>query len=259
MANVVDIQRGITELDRQKEEAEAKERFLKLFRPGNAPINLEAEAQRVERGLYQGVEGFFQAGCGLVVIKEYDAQTYAQLLENRFKLPLRTAQFWERFARLCVRNPKFQATFNKPGMYHKGINLLAGLSEPEIEAEMATYEETGQLMGLDEVALHTKTNKELKAENRRLRAERKRADKETAQENQRLKKRLEALEAADEDVNKGRKLLEAGDKLLTDGLATLAKADFMLLRKDAAAVAIGRELIFKVRRIADHLEAEMFG
>lgn len=259
MANVVEIQRGITELDRQKDEVEAKEKVLKCFLPGNAPYNVEAQAQRVEKGLYRGVEGFLDAGCGLVLIKEYEsAQTFAQYLE-RFRLPLRTAQFWEQFARLCVRSPKFQATFNSPGMVCKGINLLAGLSDPEVEAEMATYEETGQLLGMDEVALHTKTNKELKAENRRLRAERARDGKETALENQRLKKRLEALEAADDDVNKGRKLLEAGDKLLTDGLATLAKADFMLLRKDAAAVAIGRELIFKVRRIADHLEAEMFG
>ena len=171
MRNVVDIQRGMIELDRQKEAAEAKDKALKPFLPSSAPYNLEAAAREVEMGQYQGVEGFYRMGCALVLIKEHESrQTYAGLLENRFRLPERTARFWEQFARLCIRNPRFQATFNRAGMVHKGINLLAGLSDPEIEAEMATFEETGELLGMDEVALHTKTNKELKAENRKLRA-----------------------------------------------------------------------------------------
>jgi len=259
MTNVVDIQRGIAALDRQKAEAEAKERLLKPFLRNGAPYNMEAQAQRGERGLYHGVDGFFELGCALVLIKEHEERrTYAALLENRFRLPERAARFWEQFARLCVRSPKFQEFFNRPGMIHKGINLLAGLSEPEMEAELAQFEESGELLGLDEVALHTKTNKELKAENRRLRAERGKDGGETKIEVQRLKKRLAELQeeagfpaGLEKEIAK----LEAGEDLINEGVVALGRPDWVLLSKEAGGRARAKLLIDKLGRVAQWLES----
>lgn len=260
MTNVVEFD-TVAAYDRKKAEAEAKEKALKLFKPNDAPYNLEAAAREVELGLFEGFAGFFRSGCALVLIKEHEPRrTYAALLENRFRLPARAARFWEQFARLCVRNPKFREVFNKPGMVHKGINLLAGLSEPEVEAELARFEETGELLGLDEVALHTKTNRELKAENRRLRREKQTAGQQAKQECDRLKKKVEALEAEAgvTGLKESLVFLAQGEEQITEGMATLAKADCELLAKDAGAVARARLLIDKMRRVADFIEGSFF-
>jgi hypothetical protein len=260
--NVVEMQQGLVKLDRQQEEAEAKAKFLKPFLRGGGAYNEEAQAQRAERGLYQGVSGFFEMGCALVLIKEHEmAHTYAELLENRLRLPLRTAQFWERFARLCIRSPKFQEFFMRPGMVHKGMNLLAGLSEPEMEAELATFDETGELLGLDEVALFTKTVKEVRAENKRLRLELNRkveaATEKFQKENLRLKKQNEELrEEAGllPGLEKELAKLEAGVSLFNEGRLGLARVDWQTLRKDAGARAQCKETFDQLRRLADWLQ-----
>jgi len=255
----------ITMYDREQEDAEALERTLKPFNPDGVPYNREAVIQMGKRF----ADGMLGHGAGLgmclVLLREHeDAKTFSQIMVDHFPwVTPRVEQYLTRFARFAAKSPKFMRLFGQDGMRQKGLALLAGLTDPQIDDLLTELDETGEVKGLTEADLLGKTYKQIVVENKRLRLELEHkvtaATEKSEKENQLLKKRLVALEALDEDVNKGRKLLEAGDKLLTDGLATLAKADFMLLRKDAAAVAIGRELIFKVRRIADHLEAEMFG
>jgi hypothetical protein len=251
--------------DREQEDAAALERTLKPFNPDSVPYNKEAIIQMGKRfadGMMGNGAGFGM--CLVLLEKHEDRQTFTAIIEEHFPwVNERTYRYLTRFVRFCAKSPKFMKLFGRQGMMSKGMALLTGLADPQIDELLIELDETGEVKGLTEADLLGKTYKQIVLENKRLRLEMdhkvEAATEKAEKENQLLKKRLEALEAADEDVNRGRKLLEAGDKLLTDGLATLAKADFMLLRKDAAAVAIGRDLIAKVRRIADHLEAEMFG
>jgi gas vesicle protein len=201
----------------------------------------------------------FEIGKRLILVKENnDVGTFQQRIED---LGMDRITAWEYmiYAQMAEGAPAFLAWAESKNHWRKAITMIRAARERAVEE----FEQEGSFLGVPKDKLDQMSVRELKDLIKKQKKEHAReiekAGKDTAQENQRLKKRLEALESADEDVNKGRKLLEAGDKLLTDGLATLAKADFMLLRRDAAAVAIGRELIFKVRRIADHLEAEMFG
>jgi hypothetical protein len=224
------------------------------------PYNRERVIQEAKFCLQVEIAARFEVGRRLLLLKENEGvHTCALILDEHFPgLSRRSAFNYMLFAKKAADLPKFRAWAEGKDNYSKALALMTELSE----ADLADFESEQSLLGLPKDKLDRLSVRELKDYIKKLK---KQHDNELIKvggdrvtENERLKKRLEALEAADEDVNRGRKLLEAGDKLLTDGLATLAKADFMLLRKDAAAVAIGRDLIAKVRRIADHLEAEMF-
>lgn len=225
------------------------------------PYSRERIVQEVQFFLQVYLASRFELGRRLILLKENEGvRSFAQLLEEDFGgLSSRRAYELMLYAEISKESPAFIAWAEGKGSWAKALAVLETVDKEAV----AEFERTGIILGLPTDKLDKMSVRELKAYIRKrikqLEGEVEKAGSDIALENKRLTKRLEALEAADEDVNKGRKLLEAGDKLLTDGLATLAKADFMLLRKDAAAVAIGRELIFKVRRIADHLEAEMFG
>jgi hypothetical protein len=225
------------------------------------PYNRERVIQEAKFCLQVEIAARFEVGRRLLLLKENeDVRTFGQILEDHFS-GMRRQRAYEYliFARKAADLPRFRAWAEGKDNWSKALALL----EEASEADLAEFEAEQSLLGLPKDKLDRLSVRELKDYIRKRikqhENELEKAGGDTVLENKRLKKRLEALEAADEDVNKGRNLLEAGDKLLTDGLATLAKADFMLLRKDAAAVAIGRDLIAKVRRIADHLEAEMFG
>ncbi len=224
------------------------------------PYNRERVIQEAKFCLQVEIAARFEVGRRLLLLKENeDWATLPNILQEHFSgLSRRSFARYVLFAKKAADLPKFRAWAEGKDNWSKALALL----EEASEADLAEFEAEGALLGLPKDKLDRLSVRELKDYIRKLaklhEKEMEQVGGETVLENQRLKKRLEALEADEADVTRGRKLLEAGDKLLTDGLATLAKADFMLLRKDAAAVAIGRDLIAKVRRIADHLEAEMF-
>ena len=262
MGEVVDYRQISTDLDRRDEEAEAKAKMLRPFNPEGQPYNRERVVQEAQFFLYHHAKAGYELGKRLVLLKENEsAQLVAQIIEEKLHLPLRTAQFYEMLARICAQSDKFRAVFGQPGQASKGLALLAGLSDPEVAAALDEFEATGQLLGMDEATLIAKSRKELIAENRRLRKEKLAAGERLERENAKLKGRIEALEATYEDpgLEKSVKLLITGEEQLTKGLATVAGADFILLSRDAGSVQRTRLLIDKVRRIADWLEAEMFG
>lgn len=202
----------------------------------------------------------FEVGKRLILLKENsDVGTFQHRLQDLGDMDRIAAWEYMLYAQMAEGAPAFQAWAESKNQFRKAITMIRAARE----RAAVEYEQEGTFLGLPKDKLDKMSIRELKEFIKKQKKEHARelekTGSDTVLENKRLKKRLEALEAADEDVNKGLKLLEAGDTLLTDGLATLAKADFMSLRKDAAAVAICRDLIAKVRRIADHLEAETFG
>ncbi|TSA12117.1 MAG: hypothetical protein D4R73_02735 [Deltaproteobacteria bacterium] len=264
MANGVDLQRDITDgmdakqiielCDRRKAQAGLLVPFS-----GGMPYDEGRIIQETRFLLEVEVAAKFEIGKRLILLKENnDVGTFRQRLEDLGDMDRRTAWEYMIFAEMAAGSPAFLSWAEMKNHWRKAITMIRAARERAVEE----FEKEGTFLGLPKDKLDRMSVRELKdfikKQQKEYARELEKAGGDTLLENQRLKKRLEALEAADEDVNKGLKLLEAGDKLLTDGLATLAKADFMLLRKDAAAVAIGRDLIAKVRRIADHLEAEMF-
>ena len=261
----LDVQKVVELYDQKKAEEEAKARLLRPFNTENLPYDRERVIQEGQFYLFQHVAAGYEFGKRLIILKKYESrQALATIIEEKFRMPLRTARLYEQHARICANWPRFRAVFDKPGMASKGMALLAGLSDPELQAELAKFEDGGELLGLAEVELQAKTWRELRAENRRLRREKEKAvsaaTEKTERENARLRKKIKALEAGSGqgDLKKSRELLEAGDKLLGDGLTALAQADFLMLRQDAGAVQVGRLLIDKMRRIADWLEKELF-
>jgi len=265
MAKVVEIDQiraGMAQSDQAQAERQALERSLK-------PYNLDSMSYDKERVIQMGqycVNTWLAAGYALgkclLLLKEHEGgANFALILDERFTgLPQRTAQHVMRFARFAAHWPKFRAIFDKPGMMNKGLALLSGLSEPEIEEELRRLEETGEIAGLDEIELQGKTFAELKREVRKLRALRDKKYESLEAENDRLTEQLDALAAAHlaPGLEKAQKLLKAGKGKLMDALSSLAQADFGLLATDAGSVAVIRMAIDEGRRILDELEKQAF-
>jgi hypothetical protein len=224
------------------------------------PYSRERIIQEAQFFLQVYLASRFEIGRCLILLKENELfRTFGEILEQDLGgLSFQRAYELMLFAEKSKDSPAFVAWAEGRGSWAKALAVLETVDKEAV----AEFERTGIILGLPKDKLDRMSVRGLKDYIRKLKKQMEKqleeAGGEERRENQRLKKRLDALEAADEDVRKGLKLLEAGDKLLTDGLATLARADFTALRKDAAAVALVRELVDKVRRIAGHLEAEMF-
>jgi hypothetical protein len=259
---VLDIKAITARYDREKAEQEALERALRPFNPEGRAYDREMVILEAQFFLYHHAKCGYEFGKRLILLKEHEsAPLVAQIVEERLRIPLRTAQRYEQHARLCVRSEKFRAIFDRPGMQSKGVALLAGLTDPEMQAELDRFDETGQLLGLEEAEIQAKTKKELVRENKRLRALRDQKIKDLEAEKARLSGRVEALEAErlTPGLEKGQKLLNAGERQMNEAIKSLAQADFGLLAADAGSVALCRHLIDKLRRAADELEKQMFG
>lgn len=264
MGQVLDINQvtaDMAEMDRQRDEAEAKEKLLRPFNSGNAPYNRERVIHEALFFKFHHVQSGYELGKRCVLLKEHEsASTLTQIIEERLRISQSSFQRYERIARIGAMSPAFTAIFDKPGMVNRGLALMAGFSDAEVAEEMKTFEATGELLGMGEAELRTKTLKELQRENRRLRKANLTAAEKAQREKDRLEKKLEDLEAGTgaTGLKESLKLLAQGEEKITDGMATLAKADCELLAKDAGAVTRFRLLIDKVRRVADFIEGSVF-
>lgn len=265
MAKVVEIDQmraGMAQSDQERSEREALEKSLKPYNLDNMPYDRE---RVIQMGQYFGnamLAGGYGLGKCLVLLKEHeDRQTFAGILEKHFGgIPERTMRHLMRFAQFAAHWPKFRAVFDKPGMVNKGLALLSGLSEPEIEEELRQLEETGQIAGLDDIELQGKTFAELKREVRKLRALRDKKYEALEKINDNLTAHIETLRAQRlvPGLEKAQKLLKAGKGKLMDALHALVQADFGLLATDAGSVAVIRMTIDEGRRILDELEKQAF-
>jgi hypothetical protein len=264
MAKVFEIDQmraGVSQSDQAQAERHALEKSLKPFNPEGTPYDKESVIKEAQFFLYHHANTGYEFGKRLVLLKEHEsAQLVAQIIEERFRISLRTAQFYEFIARLCAQSEKFRVVFDRLGMRSKGAALMAGLTDPEVQAALLEFEETGKLLGLDEAELYARSRKDLIKENRKLRALRDKKYEALEKENDNLTAHIEALQAQRlvPGLEKAQKLLKAGKGKLMDALHSLAQADFGLLATDAGSVAVIRMAIDEGRRILDELERQAF-
>ena len=265
MAKVHDIsemRQAIDQSDQVLTDRQALEKSLKPYNLDSMPYDRERVIQMGQYCVNTWLAAGYGLGKCLLLLKEHEGSpNFGLILDERFSgLPRSTVFHVMRFARFAAHWPKFRAVFDKPGMMNKGLALLSGLSEPEIEAELLELEETGQIAGLGEIELQGKTFAELRREVRKLRALRDKKYESLEKENDRLTSQIDALAATHlvPGLEKAQKLLAAGERQMNEGIKSLAQADFGLLAGDAGSVALCRHLIDKVRRVADELEKQMF-
>jgi hypothetical protein len=245
----------------------AKDVEQKLFNNG-LPYERHRVVQMGKFHLEQIFTHAFEFGKCLVLLWENEnRQTYADILEDHFGgMPERTARQYRRFVRFAERFPRFKDLFTRPRMVYKGMALLEGLKDPEIEAELAEFEATGQWGDLAASDLMEKSVRELKGENRRLRREREeavaRATRDLAAENEKLRGELEVLEAARErvqDLKAARRLIQAGASLIRKAAETLGRVDWRLVAEDEGT----RQMAILERgaadRLAGYLDGVLFG
>jgi len=250
----------IATCDQEKEEANALDRACLPYATKDVPYTFAGDRQALKIALGQILRGKYDAGKILLRIKNHETvPTLVQVLEE-FALPKMTAWRYMRFAFYCANSERFRKLFDQPKMMNRGMALFEGLNDPEVVARLASFEETGELCGLTEEEIINRPVRELQRENRRLRKEKLLIEEKAQQENDNLKRKLEALEEEldDPELKKSQKLLIKGEGQITEGMATLAKADCELLAKDAYAVALARLLIDRMRRVADFIEVSVF-
>ncbi|MGP8051414.1 MAG: hypothetical protein ACLPYB_12500 [Desulfobaccales bacterium] len=216
--------------------------------------------ERTQEGLRQGVQGFYQAGLGLILIFQHEgAQTSALILEKFFPgISQRSAQCYMQFARAASTLPNFRAFCLERGGYSKGLTMLQAASEEQVQE----FDETGVILGYSHDQIDAMSVLSLKKALRRAReyAEQKaqgagaKSAKQLAAQAERIRD-LEAQVPAETPVDAAMNLIRAADAKIIDGLRLLAKLerpllaanqpvrDLLLLSLDTA-IAIAKMLVY---------------
>ncbi len=175
----------------------ALEKELKEFSGGLA-YDQARVIERTQDGFTMGVEGFYRAGLGLILIERHEGvQTYALILEQYFPGVSRRAAFnYMQFARAASKLPNFKQFCLERGGYSKGLTMLQACSEAEIQE----FEESGELRGFTQedianMSVRTMQRALLKAKEKLVAAVKKATEK-TEGENAELTEKVAALEAA---------------------------------------------------------------
>jgi len=265
MGSVTELERmraGQARMDQEAEERQALERTLKPFNPHGFVYD---KGTVIRMGVIYA-EHYLGGGAGLgmclVLLEEHeDATTLSQVMKEHYPwIDRRTYQRMTRFARFCAKSSKFMAIFGRRGMMNKGLALLEGLKDPEIDELLIELDETGEVKGLTEADLLGKTYRQTMLENKRLRLETNKkveaATEKLSKENLRLKKQNEELrEEAGMSAGLEKEIakLEAGEALINEGVVALGRPDWVLLSQEAGGRARAKLLIDKLGRVAQWL------
>jgi hypothetical protein len=234
--------------------------------PGGTPAPREYDRERTVRlgqfYLKQGFEAFFELGKCLLTLKEFETQeTLARLLEEEFGgMALRTAQCYMRFARFAGEFPRFRAVFERPRMLRKGLALLEGLKDPEIEEELQKFEATGELGELNEANLVAKSLRELRQENRRLRRQKDTETEALERANRKLKAQVEVLQVqlAPPDLAGAQKLLHEVENTIIAAGALLRRLPRELLCGDEVLWRLALGVCGTTVNLMQGLERELY-
>lgn len=253
----------VASLDAAREEARKKE----MAATGEAPYDRHWVVQMGKWHLHQGVSHFFEFGQCLMLLKENESwHTCANLIQEEFGIAERTARNYMRFAQVAAKFPRFKDFFTKDRMMRKGLALLEGVKDPENDALLAQFEETGEWGDAGPDDLLDKSVRQLKEQNKRLRREKDLiitgATKELADENEKLRAEVAALEAAQAvrgDLKAQRKLLKAGAALLEKAREVYGRADWPAIAADPGMKQLGAIQIDLAERLFGFLETQLFG
>lgn len=253
----------VASLDAAREEARKKE----MAASGETPYDRHRVVQIGKWHLHQGVSHFFEFGKHLMLLHENEVgQTFAQIVQEEFGMSHRSAKNYLRFAQVAAKFPRFKDFFTRDRMMHKGLALLEGIKDPENDALLAEFEDTGQWGDATADDLLDKSVRQLKEQNKRLRREKDLiitgATKELADENEKLRAEVAALEAAQAvrgDLKAQRKLLKAGAALLEKAREVYGRADWPAIAADPGMKQLGAIQIDLAERLFGFLETQLFG
>ncbi len=229
--------------DQRVQDLEALEKELKEFSGGLA-YDQARIIENTQDGFRQGVEGFYKAGLGLILMDRHEgATTLSQILERYFPgINRRSAERYMQFARAASKLPNFRQFCLERGGYSKGLTMLQACTEEEIQ----DFEITGELRGyskdeIDQMSVATMRRALLKAKEAQQKAVEKATDKVLA-ENVKLREEKEVLEAAlmDPDVQAAFKIIRDIEKKLLDAAALIRKVSPALMEREETV----RTLIF---------------
>lgn len=235
---------------------EALEKELKEFSGGLA-YDQARIIERTQDGFKQGVQGFYLAGLGLILMHQNEgAQTYAVILERYFPgISLSAAEKYIRFARAASKLPNFKQFCLERGGYSKGLTMLQACTEAEIEQ----FADTGEVRGysMDEISrmsVRTLQKALFKAKEKAAQAVEKATDKVLA-ENVKLREENEGLKAAmtEPDVQAAFKIIREAEKKFMEGAALLRKITPELLEREETV----RNLVFASSGMLGRLTTQM--
>ncbi len=229
--------------DQRVQDLEALEKELREF-SGGLVYDQARIIENTQDGFRQGVEGFYKAGLGLILMDRHEgATTLSQILERYFPgINRRSAERYMQFARAASKLPNFRHFCLERGGYSKGLTMLQAFTEEEIQ----DFEVSGELRGyskdeIDQMSVATMRRALLKAKE----AQQKAVDKATEKlnkENADLKEKNEVLEATlmEPDVQAAFKIIRDIEKKLMESAALIRKISPALMEREETV----RTLIF---------------
>lgn len=143
-----------TTTEQHDQRALAEERLvkeLKAFSEG-LPYNRERIIERTQEACKRGLMAYYDLGRGLILLHEYEGQTFIQIIEAYFPgISLPAAKNYMRFARTAAKLPNFKAFCEASGGWSKGLTMLTACTEEELQE----IEDSGELRGYkpDEIAM----------------------------------------------------------------------------------------------------------
>jgi hypothetical protein len=220
--------------DQQHDAALALEKELKEF-SGGLPYDQARVIERTQDGLMQGVQGFYLAGLGLILIHAHDGDTFTHILQQYFPgTTYEAAKKYMRFARAASKLPNFKQFCLERGGYSKGLTMLQSCSEAQIEE----FDETGEVFGFTQDQIDNMSVLTLKKALRRAKEKEaeavKKAVGKTLEENAALTAKVDDLTTAlaTPDLEAAKKLIQAAGSKIHDALQLLRKVDLELVSRD---------------------------
>jgi hypothetical protein len=246
----------LAEDDQRVVDLEALEKELKEFSGGLA-YDQARIIERTQDGFKQGVQGFYLAGLGLILMDRHEgATTLSQILDQYFPgINRRSAERYMQFVRAASKLPNFKQFCLERGGYSKGLTMLQACTEAEIEQFADTGEVRGYSMEeISHMSVRTLQKALFKAKEKAAQAVEKAVDK-TLAENVKLREENDALKAAmtEPDVQVAFKIIREAEKKFMEGAALLRKITPELLEREETV----RNLVFASSGMLGRLTTQM--
>ena len=137
----------------------ALEKELEEF-SGGFPYDRARIIERTQDGFRMGVEGFYRAGLGLILLYHHEGvQAPGQILEQYFPGISRSAAYsYMRFARMASKLPNFKRFCLERGGITKGLTMLETCTTEKI----VEFNETGKLYDFTEDQLDNMSHRTMK-------------------------------------------------------------------------------------------------
>jgi hypothetical protein len=246
--------------DEQHDAARLLEKELKEF-SGGLPYDQARVIERTQDGLMQGVQGFYMAGLGMILLHKNEPYTYRVILDQYFPgIGIKAAGKYMRFARAASILPNFKQFCLASGGYSKGLTMLESCSGEEMDG----FEETGELRGFTQDQVDKMSVRQLKQALRRAKEKAadavKKATEKLAVENVELREKNAVLEveAGSQDLQAAKKVFDSMARHLDEAAKAARKLDITVLAVDWATRLQCLAYLHQIRLVTDHAESSIY-